>query len=447
MRTRIDYGIYLGVDFCQLARMENGIPVIVKSDVVKDAMPLCVHFNKKRDTIVGDAACNVIKCDNARALKTFEKFNSNSFIGFTRTLGTTVLYQSSNMGRGFTSEELLSECFKKIKSFVRDENLSSIVITVPAKFQNPQKEATVQAAHLAGFKYVELLQEPVAAAIAYGLTAKNKNCYILIFNFGCGTFNASLIKSEERILSLMDTEDDNWLGGKNIDEAIVDQIIIPYLQKNYEIDNIISDTNKKEMLKNAVKFYAEEAKKKLYYNNSHNILSDLGVLPFEDENGDEPEIDIELSQKDFAWVAKPIYQKAIGISVDLLKRNNLNGKDIQNICLVGEETFSPILRRMLKEQISENIDTSVDPITVVAKGAALFASTISLPEKLKIVNSQTIGALCGIFVNFYAENSTMGKDRFSFLLKELMCVENDTVSQDEKLNVIDIVNKEMLKWK
>jgi molecular chaperone DnaK len=223
------------------------------------------------------------------------------------------------MDQEFTSEELSAEVLKKLKSFVKDDNISSIVITVPAKFLNPQNEATMQAARLAGFKQVHLLQEPVAAATAYGLSSKVKNGFLLVFDFGGGTFDAALLKSEEGILSIKDTEGDNWLGGKNIDEAIVDQIIIPNLRKNYELDSFLSDPEKVEILRNAVKPYAEEVKIQLSFKDKDTILSQLGDLPFVDENGKEPEIDFTVDQKDMERVVTPIFQKAIDITKALLK--------------------------------------------------------------------------------------------------------------------------------
>jgi molecular chaperone DnaK len=383
MRNKIDYGIDLGTTNSAIARMENGVPTIKKSDTLKDTVPSCVHFNKRKDILVGDTAFNVMKNDNTRALKSFEAGKTNTFIEFKRTMGTTHTYECSNMGKDFTSEELSAEVLKKLKSFIQDENIYSIVITVPAKFLNPQNEATMKAAKLAGFKHVQLLQEPVAAATAYGLTAKNKDSFWCVFDFGGGTFDAALVKSEEGILSVKDTDGDNWLGGKNLDEAIVDQLIIPYLQQTYSIDSILEDTTKKEILRNAVKPFAEEAKIQLSFKDTHNILSNLGDLPFEDDNGEEPEIDITVTQKDMENVIAPIFQKAIDITKELLKRNNLKGSDLGALILVGGPTFSPILRRMLKEQITDKVDTSVDPMTVVAKGAALFASTISVSDEVK----------------------------------------------------------------
>ncbi len=383
MRNKIDYGIDLGTTNSAIARMENGIPTIKKSDTLKDTIPSCVHYSRRQDILVGDTAFNVMKTDSARALKTFEKGKTNSFIEFKRTMGTTHSYECPNMNREFSSEELSSEVLKKLKSFIQDENISSIVITVPAKFLNPQNEATMQAARLAGFKHIELLQEPVAAATAYGLDAKKKDGYWLVFDLGGGTFDAAILKSDEGILTVKDTDGDAWLGGKNLDEAIVDQIIIPNLQQNFSIDGILADSTQKEVLRNAVKAFAEEAKIQLSFKDSHNILSNLGDLPFEDENGDEPEIDVLVTQKDMENALSPIFQKAIDITKELLKRNNLKGSDLGALILVGGPTYSPILRRMLKEQITDKVDTSVDPMTVVAKGAALFASTISVSDEVK----------------------------------------------------------------
>lgn len=385
MRNKIDYGIDLGTTNSAIARMENGVPTIKKSDTLKDTVPSCVHFNKRKDILVGDPAFNVMKNDNARALKSFEVGKTNTFIEFKRTMGTTHCYECSNMDKDLTSEELSAEVLKKLKSFV-DENIYSIVITVPAKFLNPQNEATMKAAKLAGFKHIQLLQEPVAAATSYGLTAKNKNGFWCVFDFGGGTFDAALVKSEEGILSVKDTDGDNWLGGKNLDLAIVDELIIPTLQKNYSINSIIEDTTKKQLLRDVLKFYAEEIKIEMSTKASVNYVIPLGSLKIEDEDGvnlEDEEIEIVASFLEFENVVAPIFQKAIDITKDLLKRNNLKGSDLGALILVGGPTFSPILRRMLKEQITVNVDTSVDPMTVVAKGAALFASTISVSDEVK----------------------------------------------------------------
>jgi molecular chaperone DnaK len=382
MRIKIDYGIDLGTTNSAIVRMEKGKPQIIKSDTQKDTVPSCVHFNKHREVMVGDTAMNVLMNDATRSMKTFKKGETNTYIEFKRTMGTTHTYRSKHLDKDLSSEELSYEVLKKLKSLVLDENISSIVVTVPAKFLSPQNDATIKAAKLAGFEQVALLQEPIAAAMAYGLDAGKKNGYWMVFDFGGGTFDVALVKAEEGILSVRDTEGDNRLGGKNLDEAIVDKIILPYLQKTYSIEHIFRDPDKKEILRNGVKRYAEEAKIQMSYKDAHNIVSQLGDLPFEDEFGEEPEIDVAVTQKDMEYVLSPIFQRAIDITKEVLTRNNLRGADLDALILVGGPTHSPILRRMLREQITENVDASKDPMTVVAQGAALYASTIDIEQSL-----------------------------------------------------------------
>lgn len=382
-RIKVDYGIDLGTTNSAIARMESGEPTIIKSDVQKDTLPSCVSFNRRQAILAGDSAMNAFKSDKLKAMGAVEgKVAFNSFIEFKRTMGTDKKYVSSNMGRPYSSEELSAEVLKKLKSFVTTDELKSVVITVPAKFTINQKDATVRAATLAGFTHCELLQEPIAASMAYGLDSAKKDGLWLVFDFGGGTFDAALLRIEEGIMSVIDTEGDNYLGGKNIDYAIVDEVVIPYLATNFNIESILGDIVKKEVFREAMKPYAESSKIQLSFKDTDNIMVDLGDIPGEDDEGNEFELDITLTQADMDRVAGPLFQKAITICQDLLKRNNLSGNQLDALILVGGPTYSPVLRRMLKEQISDKVDTRVDPMTAVAKGAALFASTINISDEL-----------------------------------------------------------------
>jgi molecular chaperone DnaK len=381
-RTKIDYGIDLGTTNSAISRIESGEAIIKKTDTLKDTMPSCVYINKKKAVQYGDSAYNALKRDKIGAMKNWDDSDSNSYIEFKRTMGTDKKYSSSNLGKDLSSEELSAEVLKTLKSFVKDENINAVVITVPAAFGNNQKEATREAAKLAGFNHIELLQEPVAAAMAYGLDSKKKDGFWLVFDFGGGTFDAALLKVEDGIMIVKDTEGDNYLGGKNLDLAIVDEIIMPYFEQNYAIDSILDDDNKKQILRNAMKFYAEETKIKLSFNDTHNILSDLGDIPGEDDNGEEFELDITVTQTDMERALSPVFQKAIDISKKLLERNNLKGSSLDSLILVGGPTFSPVVRKMLEKQICKP-DINVDPMTVVSKGAALYASTIEISEEIK----------------------------------------------------------------
>ena len=375
-QLKINYGIDLGTTNSAIARMEAGKPTVKKIEVTDDTMPSCVYFQKNKSCHIGKKAYNSMKSDKRRAMKRMDAEASNTYLEFKRTMGTDKRYISTNMdGREYSSEELSAEVLKALKSFITDEDFKSVVITVPAKFNANQKTATIKAAKLAGFNHVELLQEPIAAAMAYGLTSAQKDGYWLVFDFGGGTFDAALIKVEDGIIQVFDTEGDNYLGGKNLDYAIVDNILMPYLQENYAIDGFLADSAKKDILREAMKTYAEEIKNELSFKESYSIYVDPGDLG-EDEDGEEFEIDLTITKEEVNSVIKPLFQKAVDICKELLKRNNLTSHQLGKLILVGGPTHSPLVRQMLKEQVSSNVDSSINPMTAVAEGAALYASTI-----------------------------------------------------------------------
>ncbi len=381
-RIKIDYGIDLGTTNSAICRMESGEPVIRKTDTLKDTMPSCVSFTKKKSIKAGDSAFNDLKQDKRRATKSWKKTDSNTFVEFKRAMGTDTSYLSSHMGGSYSAEQLSSETLKTLKSFITDESVSSVVITVPAKFTINQKEATTKAATLAGFSHCELLQEPIAASMAYGISSNQKHGYWLVFDFGGGTFDAALLKVEDGIMQVFDTEGDNYLGGKNLDEALVNEVFIPYLKNKFNVETILSDQEKRSVLVEAMKTYAEEAKNQLSFKQKEDIISNLGDLG-NDDNGEELELDFSITQSDLEIVFKPIFQKAINLCLTLLDRNNIKGSQLDSLILIGGPTYSPILRQMLKEQITTNVDTSIDPMTAVARGAALYASTIDNEAKLE----------------------------------------------------------------
>ena len=373
-RTTIDYGIDLGTTNSAICRMEKGEPTIIKSDTLKDTMPSCVSVNRKGSIRVGDGAYNTMKSDKRSASKQGSAAASNTYVEFKRTMGTDKKYNCANAGRAFSSKELSAEVLKALKSFVLDDTVNAAVVTVPAKFTVNQKTATLEAAKLAGIKCCRLLQEPIAASMAYGLTTDEKTGTWMVFDFGGGTFDAALIRVEDGIMQVFDTEGDNYLGGKNLDYAIVDGIIIPHLEANFAISGILRNDVKKQILRDAMKTYAEDAKNQLSFNASTDILSNLGDLG-NDDDGEELELDLSLTQEQVFAVMRPHFQKAVDICKTLLQRNGLAGTNLTKLILVGGPTHCPLIRQMLREQITENVDTSIDPMTAVAVGAALFAST------------------------------------------------------------------------
>lgn len=378
--TKIKFGVDLGTTNSAITKVEKGDVKIVKSELQKDTIPSCIYFNKKKVTTVGDRSYNQLHSERLKALKAKSKGDNNIFIEFKRTMGFDKIFHSSSMDRDFNSEDLSAEVLKKLKSLETTEEFKSLVITVPAMFNDNQKSATVRAGEMAGFKQIELLQEPIAAVMAYGLESSVQDADILVFDFGGGTFDAALIKIEDGIIQVKDTEGDNWLGGKNLDDAIIHEILIPYLEEHYSIESYLSDDTLRSLLADAMKKYAEETKITLSFSSTHNILPDLGELP-NDDKGEEMGIDIDVSHDDMVRVLGPVFQKAIDLAKRLLKRNNLDGDKLTTLLLVGGPTYSPVLREMLNNQICKP-DTSVDPMTVVAVGAALYAAKFDISEEI-----------------------------------------------------------------
>ncbi|MEN8857649.1 MAG: Hsp70 family protein [Flavobacteriaceae bacterium] len=378
--SRLKYGIDLGTTNSAIAFIDKGDSVIIKNESQSDTTPSCVGFNKKKGVSVGIRTYNALQSDKTRALKLGKKGSSETFIEFKRTMGSNKKFHSSFMEADFSSEDLSAEVLKKLKSFVQNDNFKSVVITIPAMFNDNQKSATQKAAELAGFSQVELLQEPIAAAMAYGLDEKVKDGQILIFDFGGGTFDVCLVNVEDGIMQVKDTEGDNWLGGKNLDNAIVDEILIPYLKENYTINSFLEDETKKLLLKDALKVKAEEIKVNLSFSKSFDVISNLGEYP-DDDQGEEIELDFEVTHNQMIEVLGPVFQKAVDMAKKVLSRNMLSGTSLNSLILVGGPTFSPVLRELLSDQICAP-DTSVDPMTVVARGAAIYASQFDVDEAI-----------------------------------------------------------------
>lgn len=379
-RNRIDYGIDLGTTNSSIARMENGQPIIKKSDLQHDTMPSCVGWNRKGVLMVGDTALNQLQSDRLRSSANW-KMESNIFIEFKRTMGADKRYSPAALAQDFSSEELSAEVLKKLKSFVQDENVHAAVITVPAKFGSNQLDATARAAKLAGFDQYELLQEPIAACMAYGLGNVEKDGRWVVFDLGGGTFDAALVKAQDGLLKVLDTEGDNYLGGKNLDYAIVDELLIPYLRENYSLKEMLDDPDKLGVLRDTMKRYAEIAKIQLSFKPEYNLLSELGEIPLQDAEGNDVELDLVITSDRLAEVLGPVFQRAINLTKELLARNHVEPSSLSAVVLVGGPTYSPILREMITAQIREP-DTRMDPMTAVAEGAALYACTIKVSEEV-----------------------------------------------------------------
>ena len=379
--NRIKYGIDLGTTNSALVRMERAKVKVVKNDMHGDTTPSAVSFGRRGSKLVGARPYNRLGDDRLRALKQGRDIR-NVFVEFKRTMGSDDVYVPSvDPSARYTSEMLSAEVLKELRRYVKDDDVGAAVVTIPAAFKVPQQQATLRAAEMAGIRQCLLLQEPVAAAMAYGLTAENRNGKWLVFDFGGGTFDAALVVIEEGEITVKDTEGDNHLGGKELDYAVVDRIILEEIAGDHDVEKYVAeDPHRKEWLRDALKRWAEEARIALSFRDSHFVESDLDEIEL--ANGDSIDLDFRLTQEHLRPAIEPYYQRAIDKCQRLLARHGLRGSDLDELLLVGGPTHSPIVREMLSAQIRQP-NTSVDPMTVVAQGAALFASTIPLEAESK----------------------------------------------------------------
>ncbi len=374
-RSTIDFGIDLGTTNSAIAVLNGVDPQIIKNSDDQDVTPSAVFIDKQSVLRVGTRAKNATV--GARS-------HQDAYIEFKRQMGTPHLYSFVSSGQQRKPEDLSAEVLKELRASVEaktGEVIQSSVITVPAAFELHQCDATRRAAELAGFVASPLLQEPVAAALAYGFQIDSEKAYWLVYDFGGGTFDAALIKAEEGMINVVHHGGDNFLGGSDIDRALVERVIIPQLTKNYNLPGFAFGSDRWHLELLRIKNVVEAAKIELSTKDKTSLSGDL---VFEDASGKTVECsELVLSRNDLIAVAEPIISRSLEISRRVLQEKNLGHQAVQKVIVVGGPTKALYFREMLKSGLGIPIDFSQDPLTVVARGAAVFAGTQKIDSKLQ----------------------------------------------------------------
>jgi molecular chaperone DnaK len=375
-RTTIDFGIDLGTTNSAVAVFtgNHGEPTKVIKNTTDgndaDITPSAVYINKKGALRVGRRAKDRIVDED-----------EDVHIEFKRQMGTDHVYSFKSSGQNRSPEDLSAEVLKSLRADVQQrtgEVVEASVITVPAAFELHQCDATRKAAQLAGFKESPLLQEPVAAALAYGFQVDQEKAYWLVYDFGGGTFDAAIIKSEEGTIHVAHHGGDNFLGGSNIDWAIVEKLIAPRVIKDFGLTDFTRGNKKWLRAFAKLKRVAEMAKIDL----SRNERATLESCKFADDNGEEIEFECDLTRDEVVNVAEPFILRSVEISKRVLKEQKLGKEAIKKVILVGGPTLAPYFREILAAKLGISLDHSVDPLTVVASGAAVFAGTQRLSARV-----------------------------------------------------------------
>jgi molecular chaperone DnaK len=371
MENTINFGIDLGTTNSAIAKFVKGEVIVFNNplDYGRATLPSVVCYQKDK-IIVG-----------SQAKVMFGKQKKDSFTQafFKRKMGTSESFPIRSQNRSITPIELSAQVLKELKTFVNTgDSLESAVITIPASFDLIQSNATKEAGYQAGFSQVILLQEPIAASLAYANMKKSKELtdgQWLVYDFGGGTFDVALIRIKDGEMKVIDHEGNNFLGGADIDQMIVDKLLIPKINAQFSFENL-EDQMKSASGKYNSKYYvllsrAEEAKIRLSAVTSAEIVVD----GFEDENGSEVDFEIVITRSEFTEIIKSAVDGTIEMIKTILTRNSLSSKDIQFTLMVGGSTYIPYVRQRVEEILQIPVNCEIDPTTAVAVGAAYYAAT------------------------------------------------------------------------
>lgn len=370
MENTINFGIDLGTTNSAIAKFVKGEVIIFSNpqDYGRNTLPSVVSYKKDKIT-VGNKA------------KEFLEKDPKSVVGvFKRKMGTAESFKIKSINESKTPIELSAQVLKELKTFVNTgDTLDSVVITIPASFDTIQSNATKEAGIQAGFKQVVLLQEPIAASLAYANMKKEremKDGQWLVYDLGGGTFDVALIKIKEGEMKVLDHEGDNFLGGADFDRLIVEKLVIPKINEKYKFTNLEAQMKSESNTKLNPKYYvllnkAEKAKIDL----SAKTSADFEIDGFEDEEGNEVDMEIVITRSEFNELIKPNIDGTIDMIKKIISRNSLKPVDVQYTLMVGGSTYIPYVRNRVEEVLQIPANCEIDPTTAVAIGAAYYAAT------------------------------------------------------------------------
>lgn len=389
-------GIDLGTSNSAAAVMEGGRPTLIPSaegtTVGGKAFPSYVAFTKDGQLLVGEPARRQAAINP-----------EGTVTGFKRKMGTTYKYKIFD--KEFTPQQLSAFVLQKIKRDAESylgEKVEEVVITCPAYFNDNQRQATKDAGEIAGFKVLRIINEPTAACLAYGLGKEDKEQKILVFDFGGGTLDVTIMEMAQGVFEVKATSGDTQLGGRDMDEALMNYIIEEF-KRDTGID-LRNDPMALQRLREA----AEKAKIEL----SSTITTEVN-LPFitADQSGPKHLV-MSITRAKLEELVRPIVERTRYSIEQALNDAKLKPSDIDRIIMVGGPTRMPIVQKFVEDYIGKKIERGIDPMECVSFGAAIQASVIKGEVKDVVLLDVTplslgIETLGGVFTKLIERNTTI----------------------------------------
>ena len=349
-------GIDLGTTNSCVSVIEGGSPVVIPNDEGGRTTPSVVAF-KGDEVLVGDRA--------KRQAVTNPK---NTIASIKRLMGTSEKVSAN--GKEWTPQEISAKILGKLKKDAESylgETVKEAVITVPAYFNDAQRQATKDAGKIAGLDVKRIINEPTAAALAYGLDKQEKTQTILVYDLGGGTFDVSILEIGDGVFEVKATAGNNHLGGDDFDKRVMDYLV-DTMKKEHGVD-LTNDAMAMQRIKDA----AEKAKKDL----SGMSVTQIN-LPFISQNADGPiHMDIELSKAKFEDLNRDLFDSTLEPVHKALSDAKLSNSDIDEVILVGGSTRIPYIQELVKKELGREPHKGVNPDEVVAMGAAIQGGVLT----------------------------------------------------------------------
>lgn len=372
-------GIDLGTTNSAMAVMEGSEPEILVNAEGDRTTPSVVGFGKDGERTVGKAAKNKAVTNPENTIASVKRFIGRSFAE-TGEEQKTVAYNVKNGnggravvdidGKDYMPEEVSAMVLQKIKADAEKrigEPINQAVITVPAYFNDAQRQATKDAGKIAGLEVMRIINEPTAAALAYGLDKTNKDEKVLVFDLGGGTFDVSVLELGDGVFEVCSTAGDNHLGGDDWDQRVID-----WLADKFQADNGV-DLRADKMALQRLKEAAEKAKMELSSTTQTNIN-----LPFISAGAAGPlHLDYTLTRAEFERITKDLLDRCKAPVEQALRDAGLQTGDVNEVILVGGSTRMPAVQELVKNMTGKQPNMSVNPDEVVAMGAAVQGGVLA----------------------------------------------------------------------
>ncbi len=361
-------GIDLGTTNSAICSYDGTNVRVWKSPEQNDVTPSAIYVDKRGNRYYGNKAYNQAPYNPTNSATLFKRF-----------MGTSAKIELESAKLSLTPEECSAEILKVLYGYlpeeIRNDPETAVVITVPAAFNQMKKDATLQAAKLAGINNVALMQEPVAAIMSIMRSSKQEGIF-LVYDLGGGTFDVSIAENICGKVNLLAHGGIEMCGGRDIDRMIFNQIVIPWLRENFVLPDDFLINRKYKTFCRIAQWATERAKIELSAMDTSTIALSEGEARTFDEENNEMYIDIDLNRDQVDSIISDLVKETVEATRETLTKAGLSANDLERIVFVGGPTNYKPLRDKIAYELSIPANIDVNPMTAVAEGASIFAESI-----------------------------------------------------------------------